>query len=63
MYTEKIEQHIKRIIKQAGYKVSSNQLKDLVKEFNNYEQPISMCLMGIVHSPKKFLDFLKEKEL
>ena len=59
----KVEHNIKSVIRQAGYKITSNHLKDLVKEYNDYKQPIGTCLMEIVAEPTEFLDFLKQKDL
>ena len=59
----KLEQQIKQTVKSAGYDISSNQLKDLIKEYNNYSQPITVCLANIYSDPSDFLKFLNKKEL
>lgn len=56
------EQNIREIVRQAGYSVSNNELKLLIKEFNNYQNPISICLIKILENPKDFLEFLSNKQ-
>lgn len=60
--TESLEIRVRNILTRAGIDLSRHELREKVREFNNFEMPIGHRLIKIIESPGDFVRFLKDQQ-